>query len=79
MIVDPIRHLTDILALGGIFAAAYLIAWFVYRISLKQRPSSPVPEPAESADAMETAGRATAGNTAASTAKADDRDDRTAA
>jgi hypothetical protein len=33
MIVDPIRHLTDILALGGIFVFAYAIAWCVNAIS----------------------------------------------
>jgi hypothetical protein len=45
MIVDPIRHITDILALGGIFLFAYALAWSVNAIAEVGR-RRPKPEPA---------------------------------
>ncbi len=33
MIVDPIRHITDILALGGMFAFGFLLARLISKIS----------------------------------------------
>ncbi len=33
MIVDPIRHITDILALGGMFAFGFLFARLISKIS----------------------------------------------
>jgi hypothetical protein len=43
MIVDPLRHLFDLIAVGGILGFAYLLARFVSRISdAKQRPGGTV-------------------------------------
>ncbi len=56
MIVDPIRHITDILALGGLFVFGFLFARMVSKISdavartdrmaAERQTSEPVLQPA---------------------------------
>jgi hypothetical protein len=65
MIVDPIRHITDILALGGLFILAYALAWGVNAISEagSKRPAAeqallPVPAMANDNAAVARPGRA---------------------